>query len=398
MAERQPLLIDVSRLIWRAWSGRHVTGIDRVCLAYLRHYGNRAQAVVMTARVRRILPPAASAALFHVIQADRDRFRARFVAWLARYGWAFVAREKGRGRLCLNIGHTGLDRPGLVQWYRDIGISPVHFIHDLIPITHPQYCRSGEAERHRARMTAALTSATGLIANSEATVESLKAYAAEAGLQVAPIVAAWLGVEEWLEEGQPSRSPTDPAGEFVVLGTIEARKNHRLLIDVWRKLAASGGSVPTLHIVGQRGWEVDDVLNALDCDDRIRPFVREHRQLDDGGLRDLLRRATALLFPSMVEGYGLPMVEAMAMQVPVIASDLPVFREIGRGIPTFLDPADLDEWQQTIRAFAAPASVERERQVEALRAYSAPSWAGHFAIIDRFLARLRARNAEPIEN
>lgn len=397
MAEGQPLLIDVSRLIWRAWSGRHVTGIDRVCLAYLRHYRVRAQAVIMTAQLRRIISPRASAALFDVILADRAGFRRRFVQWAALHGWLMFRGEAGEGRICLNIGHTGLDRPGLVQWYRALDLRPVHFIHDLIPITHPQYCRAGEADRHRLRMDAALTSASGLVANSQATVDSLEEYAARQGMRVAPIVPAWLGVDDWLQ-----RSPVDPSlranDQFVVLGTIEARKNHRVLIDAWRKMAAQGGNVPTLHIVGQRGWEVNDVLNALDRDHALRRHVIEHRSMDDGALRDLLDRATALLFPSLVEGYGLPMVEAMAAGVPVIASDLPVFREIGCGVPTFVDASDVGQWVDTIRAFQAPDGAERARQTAALHHYSAPSWAEHFRLVDGFLAQLDRADAEPFQD
>lgn len=397
MADRQPLLIDVSRLIWRAWSGRHVTGIDRVCLAYLRHYRGRAQAVVMTAQVRRIISPRASAALFDVILADRAGFRRRFVSWLAIYGWSMARGEYGAGRICLNIGHTGLDRPGLAQWYRDAHIRPVHFIHDLIPITHPQFCRVGEADRHRARMDAALTSASGLIANSRATIDSLRAYADETGATIAPIVAAWLGVDGWSNTAQAHSSPRQP-DQFVVLGTIEARKNHRVLIDAWRAMVAQGGAVPTLHIVGQRGWEVDDVLSALDHDEAIRPYVVEHRAMDDDGLRALLGRSTALLFPSLVEGYGLPMVEAMAAHLPVIASDLPVFREIGCGIPMFIDPKDVDQWVAAVRAFQHPDAPERVGQTAALKNYSAPSWGDHFLIVDHFLAELNRPDTKSLQD
>lgn len=400
MAEPQPFLIDVSRLIWRAWSGRHVTGIDRVCLAYLRQYAGRSQAVVMTAQLRRVLPVAASRALFEVLLADRRNFRWRFVGWLARYGFAFGSGERGRGRICFNIGHTGLDRPGLVDWYRDFDLRPIHFIHDIIPITHPQYCRAGEADRHRARMNAALASATGLIANSQATVDTLRAYADDQGMRFPPIVAAWLGVADILggTEGEGGEAERQPA-QFTVLGTIEARKNHRLLIDVWRRLASRGGaSVPILNIVGQRGWEIADVLDALDHDEAIKPYVIEHTNLDDAGLRTLLRQSRALLFPSLVEGYGLPMVEAMGLKVPVIASDLPVFREIGEGIPLFIDPHDPDAWLTAVQDFSNAESADRSRQTARLAGYAPPRWDDHFHTVDDWLGRQGFLDLQPGED
>src|SRR3954468_227635 len=74
--DKPPILLDVSRLIWRRWRGRLPTGIDRVCLAYLRHFGPRAQAVVQHDGFRRILDPKASQQLFALLENPGARFKA----------------------------------------------------------------------------------------------------------------------------------------------------------------------------------------------------------------------------------------------------------------------------------------------------------------------------------
>ena len=68
--------------------------------------------------------------------------------------------------------------------------------------------------------------------------------------------------------------------------------------------------------------------------------MEEHPELSDSALPTLLAGARALLCPAFVEGYGLPIAEALALGVPVICSDIPVFREVGRNVPEFLDPLD----------------------------------------------------------
>ena len=133
----RPILLDVSRLIWRRWTRRLPTGIDRVCIAYLEHFQSRALAVVQFRGFRTILNRADSARLFELLLGGPRLFRLKLTAMLA------VAAARGEvtasGSLYLNIGHTGLDSPYLSPWLDQHSLQPVFLIHDLIPITHPQY-------------------------------------------------------------------------------------------------------------------------------------------------------------------------------------------------------------------------------------------------------------------
>jgi glycosyltransferase involved in cell wall biosynthesis len=87
-----------------------------------------------------------------------------------------------------------------------------------------------------------------------------------------------------------------------------------------------------------------------------------------------------------VEGFGLPLVEALHHGTPVIASDLPVFREIGGGIPDFLDPLDGIAWRELILAYAADPSPARDAQLARLKGYRAPTWSDHFCVVDGLIA------------
>src|SRR3954471_20334553 len=110
VTEDAPILLDVSRLIWRRWKGRLPTGIDRVCLAYLRHFAPRAQAVVQHRWFRGILDPEASQRLFALLESPGTQFKTSLVLGGLRSSQR--SGNDGNGRLYLNVGHTGLDSPG----------------------------------------------------------------------------------------------------------------------------------------------------------------------------------------------------------------------------------------------------------------------------------------------
>lgn len=388
MGNDRPLLLDVSRLIWRRWAGRLPTGIDRVCLAYLARYGHEAQAVVQGRGVRRILGKAASDRLFKVLAEPGARFRGDFVRMLPKLLSPTSRPLPGKARLYLNVGHTGLQEPGLVEWTRTADVRPIYMVHDLIPITHPEYCRAGEAERHADRMRNILASAHGIIGNSQATLRSLGEFARDQAVRVPPAVAALLGVESWngldRAELEPPKLPT-----FVMLGTIEARKNHLLLLQVWARLAEKLGPLtPQLLIVGQRGWECEQAVDLLERCRALQGHVNEIGRCSDTELLHHLRTARALLFPSLVEGFGLPLIEALSLGTPVIASDLPVFREISPDIPTYLDPLDGPAWERAVLCYAREGSPMRRDQLARLADYQPPGWDDHFAVVNAWLLTL----------
>jgi glycosyltransferase involved in cell wall biosynthesis len=385
LTTERPLLLDVSRLIWRRWIGRLPTGIDRVCLAYLDHYRARAQAVVQRGRVQRILPPGPSDCLFELLALPKATFRRDLVQLLARSAVSSPHPVTGRGRPYLNVGHTGLQNPHFLRWAQSADVRPIYFVHDLIPISHPEFCRPGEGERHRQRMDTVLKSAAGVIGNSRSTLDSLADFARERGMAAPPGIVALLGAD--LCPGKSLAYDPDSRPTFVVLGTIEARKNHLLLLHVWSRMVREmGPRTPRLLIIGQRGWECEQTFDLLDRSEVLRGFVVELGRCSDAELSRQLRGARALLFPSLAEGYGLPLVETLSLRTPVIASDLPVFREIGGGVPDYVDPLDGPAWQRTIMSYAEPASAARQAQLERMAGFKAPSWVEHFTKVDSWLA------------
>ena len=379
------VLFDVTRLLDRFMAGRLPTGVDRVSLAYINHFAHRAQAVVRFAKRMVVLNPAASAELFQAILQPPPHF-----SWIVRklvgpQYCNFLAQDVS-GKLLFNTGHTGLESATYPVRLRKMGVRPVFVIYDLIPITHSEYCRPGESAKHLMRMHNAFEIASGIIAISQSTLDTLVAFAAGAGQAMPPAVVAMLGTVA-LPQPAPSRPVATPY--FVMLGTIEARKNHLLILQVWRRMVETmGEQAPRLVIIGQRGWECENVVDLLERCAALRGVVIELSSCTDADVATYLTHAQALLFPSYAEGYGMPLVEALRLGLPVIASNLPVFREIAGDVPTYVDPIDALGWMAQIMAYAALEAPARQQQLARLAHFQPPSWAAHFAVVDQFLEQL----------
>lgn len=382
---KRDILIDVSRLVWRFWRGGLPTGVDRVCLAYVGHFAHRAQAVVQRSGHFFILEPRHSEELFRMFSRGEPHFRRDLIKLASRALLAARATPAKKGLLYLNLGHTGLEDTALCRWIQKGDLRAVFLIHDLIPIVCPEYCRPGEAARHSLRMKTALGCARGLIGNSEETIRDIVEFARRERLRIPPMVAAPIAGPPIPHEICP-RAFERP--HFVTLGTIEGRKNHLLLLHIWKRLVVQlGAGVPLLVIIGQRGWEAAQTFALLDRAPDLKDHVRELGKCNDQDMGALLAGSRALLMPSFAEGFGLPILEALQLGVPVIASDLPVFREFAGDIPTYIDPLDGLSWQSAILDFKGD-SPERARQERALRLYRGPNWNDHFSIVEDWLQSL----------
>ena len=393
MTAAAPVLLDCTRMVATAWAGRMPTGIDRVCDAYRAHFAERAQAVVQVHGCARVLSPGQSARLFDLLDAPAASFRGRFAALAAR---ALATRpglaqpDHGPGvepqaALYLNVSHTDFDLDRHHGWVRASGVRPVYLLHDLIPIEHPQFTTPHKTARHEGRVRGALAAASGIIASSRDTARAIMAFAQDQGLAPPPLLEAPLGVPAL---PAPPANAAARHATFVCVSTIEQRKNHKLLLDVWQRLIAQvGEAAPRLVLIGRWGVGGEAVRQRYRADPQLARFVTIHNDCTDAEVARHLRAARALLAPSRAEGFGLPVVEALKLGVPVIASDLPAFREAGGAVPTFLDPGAAEAWLNAIREFAADGR-ERQRQLAALKTYRAPDWRDHFALVESWLGTL----------
>lgn len=292
------------------------------------------------------------------------------------------------GTVYINIGQHGLAVGWLLRWLgKRPDLKPVFMLHDVIPLEHPEYVTPQSRRFHEAMVANTARYAKGLIVTTRTAERSVRAALAQHGREDLPVAAVPLPVAPaFLETAEPD---PDLAGSryFVVVGAIDPRKNHLLLLNVWRELVRQDGAgAPKLVIVGQRWRPGEAVLAMLERSREIREHVVEVSGLSTPALRRLLRGAHALLMPSFAEGFGLPIIEALATGTPVIASDIPAHREAGGPHATYLSPIDGLGWLAAVRAHdkAPPDSPLRARAA----GFRPSTWADYFGEMDAFVGRV----------
>ena len=390
------ILLDISRTISRA-PYPHPTGIDRVERAYIRHFLDADIPAFFLSRVLKgyvLLDKPAMQALWPKItgnvpwqsqdliarlfshklpeatnRAESTLRRSALGSCLRPKLAKLLAQHLPRGFTYLNIGHSNR-KPALWQAVRAAGAGKMlAMVHDVIPLDYPQYTRPDTAQRFEAELQATAAACDALIYNSEDTANRTEKYLQKWDLS--PIsLPNFLGTEPL--PAPPQASLANPA-EFVILGTIEPRKNHQLLLDIWPDIEAH------LHIIGQRGWQNESVFHTLNTHPMIGKTVFEHNNLSDRALANRLATARALLFPSFAEGFGYPLIEALQMRLPVICADLPCFYEVAGDLPIYLPPDNTRAWKTAIKTAAASPREKMPKTV------SFPTWDQHFAKLNMFL-------------
>jgi len=391
------IILDISRLLSRCFHPTP-TGIDRVEYVYARELLERmpdrlAFAAVHPAggyygrlnggAVRQFL--AFTAARWRNARAmDQKEGRAAIVRQLIALRPRPVPRATGP-RVYLQVSPHHLDDHGQVDAIlRAEGAKFVTLVHDVIPLSHPEFARPQGAEEHRRRLRTIDSFASGIIGNSQATIDALAPHLAE-GPRNRVIRVAHFGADP-AEPADATRHKVPDRPYFIYISTIEPRKNHLLLLNIWRRLVEQmGDAAPMLVLVGRRGWENENVVDMLERGEILRGHVIEAGQVSDSEMQALTRNARAMLMPSFVEGFGMPVVEALAAGVPVVCSDIVAHREVGGDAPDYLDPLDGMGWMRVIRAYSVEGSPERAAQMDRIAAWSPPTWRDYFDIVENIL-------------
>ena len=380
-------LLDLTRLVSR--SGRVLTGVDRVELAYAERLLSEPEplwALVKTAYGFLLLDATGVAAiavasrsgdwggpdllsrlrpgLGRKRQAGQSLARAKAVARARPRNLSrMLASELPDGLVYLNLGHSNLDQRVMQAIKQGRNARITCMIHDTIPLDFPEYQREGSVPEFADKLRVAGAFADLILTPTDASAADIRRHLGDDG---PPVMSIHLGVEIEVRNKDQSEPSSDPY--FAMLGTIEPRKNHGLLLDVWEDM---GDEAPRLIILGRRGWRNEDVFARLDAG---IASVTERGDASDAEVRALLAGAAGMVFPSFAEGFGLPPVEAAALGVPVIASDLPVLREVLGPCAVYLNANDRYQWKKTIQAIAADPEAARQAVPE----FDPPSWETHF--------------------
>lgn len=209
-------------------------------------------------------------------------------------------------------------------------------VHDVLPLSHPQYFQRRKdvfkrlAFRSIARQRPLVLTSTAFTAAEIRRELGLSARVITFGCGQIPDARA----DALLDEPSPARRPI-----FLYVGAIEARKDLHTLVNGFALHQRCAPEPAQLAIVGN--WRTDEGLE-------FRRWVRQERiagvrflgRLGNGATLDLMAHARALVYPSLAEGFGLPVLEALALGTPVVSSGIEAIRSWARDVPFYFEPGD----------------------------------------------------------
>jgi hypothetical protein len=397
--------IDLTDL--RFWKG-HLTGIQRVVLNVAESFSHRGGARYFAydfARRGLFEVPfdvsdfqapyegvaswnARAARSVAVRVATRRHRRGVPSSWLrARGEWRPAAF--GDGDSLLLLGNVW-DQPGLqdsIQRLKDSRpIRVFHLVYDLIPVLAPHWSEPTLPARYAEYLTKAAALSDELFAISQATALDLARFGVANRVTLPPVTVIRLG-DEVPAGGEPEAPPEMWAQRPFVLtvGALEARKNHALLYAVWKLAHERGIVLPTLVIVGARGFGADDSVRALANDPTLRERVLILSDVGDGGLRWLYENCRFTIYPSIYEGWGLPIAESLHHGKLCLASGSSSMPEIAGDLVEYFSPFDAAECL-ALAARYMDDRLLRDREARITSEYRGQSWSQTARQLD---ARLR---------
>lgn len=227
-------------------------------------------------------------------------------------------------------------------------------VYDLIPVMRPEWCDASLVRTFCNWMRTCLPLADRVFAISRSTARDTETFAAREGFALpAPVTALPIGTGFSGSSNQGiQRDDLPRPGSYVLfVSTIEPRKNHQLLFRIWRELAAAlpRERIPTLVFAGRVGWMADDLMRQLANADWLDGSIRHIDSPTDAELTSLYAGALFTVFPSLYEGWGLPVTEALAHGKPCLVARTSSLPEAGGTLARYFDPDNLHDAVGAVR-------------------------------------------------
>lgn len=216
---------------------------------------------------------------------------------------------------------------------------------DALPLSHPEWSRSEFRKLKNTLWLKAIAWADSIITISEYSKQQLSLWA---NIPLNKITVIPLGVNSaWFEpvseniSAKIKRQYALPDMFFISVGTLQPRKNLIRTIQAHKMLPNPVRQRAPLLIVGAQGWKSEETLKLID-QEAAGGFVRWLKHVPQADLLPLLKLSTALVFPSLAEGFGLPVLEAFAAKVPVITSNSSSLPEVAGDAALLVDPLNVE--------------------------------------------------------
>lgn len=274
--------------------------------------------------------------------------RLRDFRYLRRRQRAFEARVRP-GDILVNLGspwdHHNFSE--ILQTYKDrFGLRYALLVHDIIPVTDPTFCTAAHVSNFSQWLESTAAHTDLFFTPSNYSAQRLIAYSDQMGWPRKPVVPLRFGTGFSSDPNLSDAVQHIVAPPFVLfVSTIERRKNHAVLLRVWKRLIDKYGKarIPTLLFVGRLGWGVTDLKTELDATGGLGGKVLLLDNVSNTALAGLYRDAAFTVYPSLAEGWGLPVEESLHYGTVCLCSNASSIPEVGGALAEYYDGRNDDE-------------------------------------------------------
>ena len=301
---------------------------------------------------------------------------------LVRYRTALNKFEVESGDILVLTGSDwGATGPELYEELkRQHGVRIVWLCYDIIALLYPQLFRKFVVEDFREYAHRVLAVADLVLVSARAVESDLHQYCLEQKLPVPVTRVIPYGsdlTQSRLGPSLPLSHGLEPKRYALFVSTIEPRKGHRMLLSVWKRLLDEG--VPQanrfkLVFVGRAGWMVDELMAELKSLGGAGDYFHLLTAVSDQELASLYRNAAFCLYPSVYEGYGLPIVEAFSYGKAVLASTGGALSEVVGDFSPCIDPLDDQRWYETVKRWIEQPADRAPFEKAIRERYRHPTW------------------------
>ncbi len=271
-----------------------------------------------------------------------------------------------------------IDPLWLAQLCETGGIQLVAVLADMIPWKFPHHFHDPVPVQRFLQFAEVLVKhATFVACISKATRDDFICFANQTDRYRDNAEVILLGADPPRCGRRPDNLPDDllERGFVLSVSTIQIRKNFQLLYHVWRRFAEEGHrDLPRLLIVGAPGWLTGDLLDQLELDPLIGDHLLVRHDVDDAGLSWLYENCVATAYPSLYEGWGLPIVESLQHGKACLASNTSSMPEAGHGLAIHLDPYDFKAWHDTLFHWITDRGVVGNLEASIAESFKPRSW------------------------
>jgi glycosyltransferase involved in cell wall biosynthesis len=282
--------------------------------------------------------------------------------------------------VCTGNGWDDCDIAALARSKAETGFRMVVLCYDIVALLYPDYFKPEHVELVSAYWSECLPAADLVVFNSKAAATDALSYCRSAGIRVGDVAVTPLGSDPTTMEAKPGAVLPNGLEEgryALFVSTVEPRKGHEMLYRVWLRLLTEG--VPQSHrfklvFVGRVGWRMEALERALVSDERLAGTLIRLLGVGDETLDVLYRGAAFCLYPSLYEGYGLPVVEAFARGTALLASDGGSLPEVVGDHSLVLPARDEHAWHDAMKAWIEDPTAYAGYERSIRERLSHPNW------------------------